>query len=121
MAKKILILEDELHVVNYLKNIFEDNGYQTMAAPDGEEGYRLMEQHRPDLITLDLQMPHQRGTKFYQRFRKDERFNQIPIIVISGQASPHRAIQPSKVAAIITKPFQPEDLVETVKKVIGEP
>ena len=121
MAKKILIIEDELHVVKFLKNIFEDNGYETLAAPDGEEGWNLLKEHRPDLITLDLQMPHERGTKFFQRFRKDEDFEVIPIIVISGQASPHRAIQPSKVAAIVSKPFEPEDLLETVKSVIGEP
>lgn len=121
MAKKILIIDDEVHVVQYLENIFQDNGYETVSALDGDRGFEKLKAERPDLITLDLQMPQERGVKFYQRYRKDEEVNQIPIVVISGQSAPHRAIQPNKTAAIVAKPFEPDELVAIVKRVIGEP
>lgn len=121
MAKKILIIDDEIHVVQYLENIFQDNGYDTVSAMDGDQGFEKLKAEKPDLITLDLQMPQERGVKFYQRYRKDDEVNQIPIVVISGQSAPHRAIQPNKAAAIVPKPFEPAELVDIVQGIIGAP
>lgn len=120
MAKKILIIDDEKHVVSFLEDIFRDNGYQTVSALDGDEGFEAMKREKPDLITLDLQMPNERGTKFYQRFRKDEEFKDTPIVVVTGQSNPEKALRPDKVAAIVCKPFEPEVMLETVKGIIGE-
>lgn len=121
MAKKILIIEDEVHVSNYLENLFQDHGYQTVAASDADSGYNLLAEHNPDLITLDLQMPNEHGTRFYQKIRNNEDFKNVPIVVITGQPSPHRSIRPAKVAAIVNKPFEPEQLIGVVKQAIGNP
>ncbi len=120
MAKKILIIEDEVHVANYLEEIFRDNGYETVIAKNGTDGLSLMKKHCPDLITLDLQMPEEHGTRFYQHFRKEEGFKKTPIVVITGQSAPHRSIKVDKVAAIVNKPFEPAELVRIVKGAIGE-
>jgi DNA-binding response OmpR family regulator len=120
MAKKILIIEDEKHVAEYLADIFQDQGYETVLASGGEEGLALAAEHRPDLITLDLQMPEEHGTRFYQRFRKEAALKSIPVVVISGQYSPHRAINPDKVAAIVAKPFEPAELTAVVQKALGQ-
>jgi len=119
MAKKILIIEDEIHVSNYLEDIFRDHGYATVTASSVEQGLDLAGKEKPDLITLDLQMPQGHGTKFYQKLRKDDQFKGTPIVVITGQSSPHRAIQPNKAAAIVAKPFEPAQLIEVITKVIG--
>lgn len=121
MPKKILIVDDEVHIVEYLKNIFEDHGYQTVSASDGEQAFAVMRAEKPDLITLDLQMPHEGGTKFYQKFRADSQFKAVPIIVISGQDAPHRSLKPDKVTAIVAKPFDPQELVRIVVQAIGQP
>lgn len=121
MAKKILVIEDEIHVSNYLEDIFQDNGYQTVAASSVEEGLKLFTSEQPDLITLDLQMPQAHGAKFYQQFRKDEKSKDTPVVVITGQSAPHRSIKPNKAAAIVTKPFEPDHLIDIVKRTIGEP
>jgi len=73
-----------------------------------------LEKEKPDLITLDLQMPHMRGTKFYMSIRKNEDYNNIPVVVISGLAAPYKAI-PRAVAAL-GKPFDVDELLEIVKK-----
>lgn len=119
MAKKILIIEDEIHVSNYLEDIFKDNGYETVSASGVEQALELVGKENPDLITLDLQMPQGHGTKFYQQIRKEEGKKEIPIVVITGQSSPHRAIKPNKAAAIVPKPFEPAHLIEVIQKVIG--
>jgi len=119
MAKKILVIEDEKHVAEYLEDIFRDQGYETISAASSEQGLALAKSQSPDLITLDLQMPEEHGTRFYQRFRKDESLKHIPIVVITGQHSPHRALKPDKVAAIVPKPFEPEALVKIVGEALG--
>jgi DNA-binding response OmpR family regulator len=119
MAKKILIIEDEIHVSNYLEDIFKDNGYETVTASNIELALDIVDKEKPDLITLDLQMPQGHGTRFYQQIRKDDDKKEIPIVVISGQSSPHRAIKPNKAAAIVPKPFEPAQLIEVVENVIG--
>ena len=117
MAKKIMIVDDELHVVKYLESIFQDNGYETCAASDGKEAMELLEEQKPDLITLDLQMPHMVGTKFYMSIRKEEEYTKIPIIVISGMSAPHKSIP--KAVAVLNKPFDVDELLGVVKENIG--
>ena len=117
MAKKIMIVDDELHVVRYLESIFLDNGYETCAASDGKEALEVLEREQPDLITLDLQMPHEVGTKFYRNIRKHEVYSKIPLIVISGLSAPHRAIP--KATASLSKPFDVDELLSIVKEHIG--
>ncbi len=119
MAKKILVIEDERHVSDYLVSIFQDQGYETVTAASSDEGLEMARSEGPDLITLDLQMPEEHGTRFYQSFRKEEDLKDIPIVVVSGQYSPHRSINPDRVVAIVSKPFEPAQLVEIVQGAIG--
>lgn len=120
MAKKILIIDDEIHILEYLKNVFEDNGYLTVTAQDGKAGLEALKNHKPDLITLDLQMPNEGGTDFFRRFRSDEKFKHTPILVVTGQDDPHRSLKPEKVTAIVHKPFDPDELIRLVKESIGD-
>ena len=64
MPKKILVIEDDPDVSMYLVSLFNDNGYETYAANDGDVGYEQLREVEPDLITLDLQMPKETGTRF---------------------------------------------------------
>ena len=56
MAKKILVIDDDPIIVKYLVSLLNDNGYETVTASDGVEGYEVLKKEKPDLITLDLQM-----------------------------------------------------------------
>ena len=117
MAKKILIVEDDPIVVKYLKTLFDDNGYETMVAYDGKEAEDAVKQTKPDLITLDLEMPKEWGPKFYRKMRKSEDLKDIPVIVISGLSNPKHAI--TKAVAVLRKPFDEEKLLDIVKRTIG--
>jgi CheY-like chemotaxis protein len=116
MPKKILIIDDDPFVVKYLQAVFSDNGYATCSASSTSEGMDVVRQERPDLITLDLQMPGEWGPRFYRKLRKDKELRGIPVIVISGIDGDH-AIKDA--VAFVPKPFDPEKLVGIVKNTIG--
>lgn len=117
MAKKILIVDDDPNIVSYLEDFFADNGYETCSAPDGSEALSVVKREKPDLITLDLEMPEEWGPRFYRRLMKEEEFKKIPVIVISGLTGGKYAIQ--KAVASITKPFDRDELLRIVKDAIG--
>jgi CheY-like chemotaxis protein len=117
MAKKILIIDDDPNIVTYLEDFFGDNGYETCSAPDGPEAMAVVKKEKPDLITLDLEMPEEWGPRFYRKLMKEEEFRKIPVIVISGLSGSKYAIQ--KAVASITKPFDRDKLLRIVKDTIG--
>ena len=116
MAKKILIIDDDPVVVKYLEAVFSDNGYATCTASCTPEGLEVVRKEKPDLITLDLQMPGEWGPRFYRKLRKDKALRDTPVIVISGIDGDH-AIKDA--IAFVRKPFDPEKLVGIVKNTIG--
>jgi len=116
MPKKILIIDDDPVVVKYLEAVFSDNGYATCSASSSMEGIEVVRKEKPDLITLDLQMPGEWGPRFYRKLRKDKGLRDIPVIVISGIDGDH-AIK--NAVAYVAKPFDPEKLVGIVKNTIG--
>jgi DNA-binding response OmpR family regulator len=116
MPKKIMIIDDDPTVVKYLQAVFGDNGYATCTAFSTSEALELVRQEKPDLITLDLQLPDEWGPRFYRKLRKEKDLKEIPIIVISGIDGDH-AIKDA--IAFIAKPFDPERLIGIVKNTIG--
>ena len=83
------------------------DGYAAYGATSGEEAMEILRQVKPDLITLDLEMPEEWGPKFHQRFSGMPQFKDIPVVVISGLPGIHRAIR--KAVATLSKPFKPEE------------
>lgn len=116
MAKKILIIDDDPILTKFLNNLFQDNGYETYNAINGLEGMEKAKKERPDLITLDLQMPQEWGSKLYRKLSKDNELKKIPIIVISGLDGKYAV---KDAVAFIRKPFDSDKLLGIVKSVIG--
>ncbi len=118
MPKKILIIDDDPIVLRYLESLFTDNGYETYKAANGVEAGEMVEKVRPDLITLDLEMPEQWGPRFYRRMTKNKALKDIPVIVISGLSGSKYSLP--KAAAHLNKPFEPDQLLKLVRDFIGE-
>ena len=114
MAKKILIIDDENDVVLFLETLFKKEGYETVSANNGVEGLKVLKEEKPDLITLDLQMPQNTGTDFYRNLRRDKEYNHIPIIVISGLPGRHLALP--EPLGIFEKPIDKDALLDTIKE-----
>ncbi len=117
MSKKIMVVDDDPVIVKYIVTLLEDNGYATCSAADGAQAYERARAEKPDLITLDLDMPEEWGTKFYRRLSKEEEFKDLPVIVISGLSGRHLSIR--KAVAYLGKPFEPNELLDIIRKNIG--
>ncbi|MBS3731538.1 MAG: response regulator [Desulfobacterales bacterium] len=114
MSKKIMVIDDDPAVVEYLTTLFEDNGYETCSAKDALEGIDIAKQEKPDLITLDLEMPGEWGPRFYRKLTEDPALKNIPVVVISGLSGHQYAI--NKAVASISKPFDRDELLRVVKE-----
>jgi CheY-like chemotaxis protein len=117
MAKKILIVDDEPDVRDYLTSYLEDEGYETRTAEDGNVAMERIAAERPDLVLLDLQMPEEMGTGFYRKLNHKLEYKDLPVIIISGMAVGDVAI--SKSVPVFEKPIEKEDLLSTIKEMIG--
>ena len=117
MTKKIMIVDDDPNIITYLTDFFTDNGYQTCAAKDGTEAFTMAQNEKPDLITLDLEMPGEWGPRFFRKLAQESELKNIPVIVISGLTGNQYAIQ--KAVASLSKPFDRDELLQIVKDTIG--
>lgn len=117
MAKKIMVVDDDPNIVDYLVEVFEDNGYTTCTATNGLEAFEVLTSEKPDLITLDLEMPEEWGPRFYRKMSKENEFKDTPVIVVSGLSGIHHAIK--NAVATIKKPFEPKEIIRVVEETIG--
>lgn len=122
-GRKILIVDDEPDVVTYLTTLLEDNGYATITAADGREGFAKAKTERPDLITLDISMPEESGVKAFRQLQGEPATKGIPIIIVTGiSADFERFIRSRKQveppAAYFEKPIDPEKFLETIHKIL---
>ena len=124
MAKKILIVDDEADVRTYLEVLYQENGYETAVAADGDEALPKVREFKPDLISLDIIMPRETGQKFYRDLVKDPDFSKTPVIILSGVtrykelfARDHKTMP--KPFAFVEKPIDKDELLGKVKEAIG--
>jgi len=125
MAKRILLVEDEEIMIELLKKKLSKEGYEIFVARDGEEGLRKMREMepKPDLILLDIIMPRKGGFEVMEEMAKDENLKNIPVIVISNSGQPVELDKAKKLGAkdwLIKTEFDPNSVIEKVKKQIGE-
>jgi len=130
MAKKVLNVEDDPDTRTFVSTVLEENGYIPIMAVDGEEGMEKIRKEKPDLIVLDILMPRESGIKMYHELKLDPSLKDIPVVMLSGVSK--RTFLRSTAAltefgnetvpepqAYLEKPVEPEDLAETLKKILG--
>lgn len=117
MAKKILVVDDEPDIRDYLCSYLEDHGFQTIEAEDGQVAMDKALDEAPDLILLDLQMPEETGTGFYRKLHHKKELKDIPVIVISGLAG--REVAVSKSVPVFEKPIEKEALLESIQQILS--
>jgi two-component system alkaline phosphatase synthesis response regulator PhoP len=120
MAKKILMIDDEADFVDAVRMRLEANGYEVIAAYDGDEGYAKAVKEAPDLILLDLVMPRPNGIETLSRIKSDSRISAIPVIILTAKEDREYILDSGKLGAVdyIIKPIDMQLLVESVDKCI---
>ena len=117
MAKKILVIDDDPTVVKYLVTILKNHGYETCQATNGVAAMKVLEEQKPDMITLDLEMPEEWGTRFYRKLRKHGgELKDTPVLIISAMASRHLSVRDA--VGYLAKPFDPDKVIEIVNQTL---
>ncbi len=86
IPKRILVVDDETDVRDFLKIALEDAGFSVETAVDGLDALGKVRQNPPDLISLDLVMPRHSGARFYRELQKDRKLAAIPVLIVTGHA-----------------------------------
>lgn len=107
----ILIVDDEPFIVDLLALALQDEGYQVACAYDGEEAWRLVCAHRPDLIISDVSMPRLDGLHLLHRLRRQRVLAQIPVILMSAARRRLDTVD----AVFVAKPFDLERMLSLVQ------
>jgi len=131
MAKKVLVVDDELDMRTFITTLLETNGFKTLAAQDGVQGLEMARKNKPSLIILDVMMPRESGIALYRELKGDPDLKEIPVIMLSA-LSKKTFFHSQKVldeyeeekipepVAYIEKPPEPEELLEAVQKCLGQ-
>jgi len=85
--KTVLVVDDEPNLRNYLRAILEDADFNVITAADGEEALKIIREHRPDFISLDLVMPRRSGQKVLYELKKDRDLARIPVLIVTAHAN----------------------------------
>lgn len=122
-GKLVVCIEDEQEMIDLVQLILGRRGFEVEGANGGLEGLEKVQEKKPDLVLLDLMMPDMDGWEVYQRMKSDESLREIPVIVVTAKAQSIDKVLGLHIAKVddyITKPFGPQELLESVEKILGQ-
>ena len=122
MAKKILVVDDETELVNFLQIRLEHGGYEVITAYDGENGLKKAKAEIPDLIILDIMMPGMDGYEVCRKIKIDPNTKDIPIIMLTARAQGVDELKgfESGTDVYVPKPYEFPLLVKEIKRLLKE-
>jgi DNA-binding response OmpR family regulator len=123
-GKKILVVDDELDVVEFVRNFLEDHGFAVISATDGKEGFAKAKAELPDLIVLDIVMPKDTGVRMYRDLYEDPETRHIPVVMLTGIShefkrfiSTRRQVPPP--AGYFEKPADLNKVLEKIEEILS--
>ncbi len=123
--KKILIVDDEIHIRSLLEQTLEeledDYDVEILSAADGEEGLSMIREEMPDLVFLDIMMPKMSGYEVCRITKSDPELSQVQVILLTAKGQKADKQQGLEAGALkyITKPFDPDQIIEEAKDILG--
>lgn len=131
MVKKILVVDDELHIRTFITTLLETSGFKPLSAEDGVQGLEIARKHKPSLVIMDIMMPKESGIEMYREIKTDPALKSIPVIILSAVS--HKTFLHSQTvldkykgesipepADYIEKPAESDELLESVQKSLKE-
>jgi two-component system, OmpR family, alkaline phosphatase synthesis response regulator PhoP len=120
-GKKVLVADDESHILSVVSLKLRNAGFEVICAHDGEEAFEMAVSEKPDLLITDYHMPGLSGLEVCQRLREKSDMKSLPAIMLSarGYHLTEAELQQSGISQMISKPFSPRQLLATVNEVLG--
>ena len=118
--QRILVAEDYEPILAGIRDVLEAEGYTVLTATDGAQALQMMEETRPDLIVADIMMPTMDGYALYDIVRTRPEWSSIPVVFLTSKAEKEDLLKGKNlgVDGYITKPFDPERLLTTVRTLL---
>ncbi len=119
---RILVVDDEPDTRMFISTVLQDNGATVLEASDGNEALDIALRERPDLMTLDLEMPGMGGGEVFEHMRTDPDLSGIPVFIITGHPELRRLIYQRTVPppdGFLDKPIDEKDLLLNVRKILA--
>lgn len=122
MTATVLIIEDEANIRMFVAANLEARGYQVLEAGTGTDGLRLLHEHQPQVVILDMRLPDMEGWHILDTMAGDDSVRAIPVIMMSASTSGAipNAKSYSNLVERLTKPASVQTLVETVQRVVKQ-
>lgn len=122
-ARTIVYIEDESEMIDLVRLILGRRNYEVIGAIGGVEGLAMVQKELPDLVLLDLMMPDMDGWEVYQQMRAEEGTREIPVIILTAKAQnidKVLALHIAKVDDYLSKPFSPQELIDSVERIFAK-
>jgi DNA-binding response OmpR family regulator len=117
MGKKVAIIDDDKNIVKFMSTLLSENGYEPVAAYDGQEGFQKIEENDIDLIILDVMMPKKTGFVLFKQLKRNDRYKNIPVLMLTAVAASLADLDGEK-DETSERPF--DSLRESLRKTIRE-
>ncbi len=123
MAGRILVVDDEAHILHVLSLKLRNAGYEVVTAVDGEDAYELAGQQVPDLVITDFQMPYMTGLELCRALASNDSTAHIPVLILTarGYALEDEDLQLGNIKGVLSKPFSPRAVLQLVKETLSGP
>ena len=122
MKKKILVVDDEDDILNFLELVLSEKGYQVSTASGGQEALTKAQLERPDLVLLDIMMPQMDGWEVLKLLRVDDETAEVPVAMLSARTEARDRVQGLQEGAIdyICKPFSLSELLGKIEAIFSQ-
>ena len=118
-TKTILVMDDEPEYVEMVKQFLEEDGYHVVTAGDGESGLKVIHSLCPDLVIMDVNMPHMNGLQFYREISTAHGRSKVPVLVITARGELEPLFRELEVEGFLTKPFQVATLLSEIEVILN--
>ncbi len=122
MSARIVYIEDEAEMIDLVRIILGRKGFEVIGAMNGQEGLNKINEQKPDLVLLDLMMPGMDGWDVYHQIKANRETQHVPVIIVTARAlniDRILGLEIAKVNDYLSKPFTPQELIESVQKVLN--
>jgi CheY-like chemotaxis protein len=120
--KKVLVVDDEIHIVQVVAIKLRNNGFAVVTAENGQDAFNLACNEKPDVIVTDFQMPEMTGVELIENLRNRPATADIPVIMLTarGFAIDDEQKQNLKISVCLSKPFSPREVLQCVEDVLKQ-
>ena len=118
--KKVLVVDDEIHIVHVVAIKLRNNGYEVVTADNGAQAFELACKENPDIIVTDFQMPIMTGLELVEKLRGNEATKDVPVIMLTARsfAISKEQQEDLQISGCLSKPFSPRELLGNIEDVL---